>query len=110
MMGFDPIMRMQTVITIIPGVLTVMFIILVAGKIHWSTVSALPGGSVQSLIGGLVVMLTGSSKGAEYLDRQRPDRGAGRPAADLVPGPVGDRGRARPHRRPGVHDTGFGLG
>src|SRR2546421_6757248 len=44
-MGFDLIMRMQTAITVITGVLTVMFIILVAGKIHWSTVSALPGGS-----------------------------------------------------------------
>src|SRR6266576_5418890 len=48
--GFALIMRMQTAITVITGVLTVMFIILVAGKIHWSTVSALPGGSAESLI------------------------------------------------------------
>src|SRR5215831_17008102 len=63
--GFDLIMRMQTAITIITGVLTVMFIILVAGKIHWSTVSALPAGSAQALstsiandpIGALTVLL-----------------------------------------------------
>jgi nucleobase:cation symporter-1, NCS1 family len=62
-MGFDLIMRMQTAITIITGVLTVIFIILVAGKIHWSAVSALPGGSTESLIGGLVFMMTGFGLG-----------------------------------------------
>jgi nucleobase:cation symporter-1, NCS1 family len=62
-MGFDLIMRMQTAITIITGVLTVVFIILVAGKIHWSAVSALPAGSVESLIGGLVFMMTGFGLG-----------------------------------------------
>jgi nucleobase:cation symporter-1, NCS1 family len=62
-MGFDLIMRMQTAITVITGVLTVVFIILVAGKIHWSTVSALPGGSAQALIGGLVFMMTGFGLG-----------------------------------------------
>jgi nucleobase:cation symporter-1, NCS1 family len=62
-MGFDLIMRMQTVITIVTGVLTVMFIILVADKIHWPAVSALPGGSAQSLIGGLVFMMTGFGLG-----------------------------------------------
>ncbi len=62
-MGFDLIMRMQTAITIITGVLTVVFIILVAGKIHWSAVSALPGGSAQALIGGLVFIMTGFGLG-----------------------------------------------
>src|SRR4029077_11689513 len=62
-MGFDLIMRMQTAITIITGVLTVVFIILVAGKIHWSAVSALPGGSAQALIGGLGFMMTGFGLG-----------------------------------------------
>jgi NCS1 family nucleobase:cation symporter-1 len=62
-MGFDLIMRMQTAITIITGVLTVVFIILVVGKIHWSAVSALPGGSAQALIGGLVFIMTGFGLG-----------------------------------------------
>src|SRR5215510_2488839 len=82
-MGFDLIMRMQTAITIITGVLTVMFIILVAGKIHWATVSALPAGSVESLIGGLVFMMTGFGLGwvnvaadySRYLPRKSSGRG-----------------------------------
>ncbi|MGH3178690.1 MAG: cytosine permease, partial [Streptosporangiaceae bacterium] len=53
-MGFDLIMRMQTVITVVTAVLTVVFIGLVADKIHWHTVSAIPGGSAQSVIGALV--------------------------------------------------------
>ena len=43
-MGFDLIMRMQSVITIVTAVLTVGFIILVIDKIHWSAVSAVPSG------------------------------------------------------------------
>ena len=35
--GFDLIMRMQTVITVVTGVLTVVYIVLVADQIHWST-------------------------------------------------------------------------
>src|SRR6266852_2700929 len=58
-MGFDLIMRMQSVITVIAGVLTVVFIALVADKIHWHTVSAIPGGSAQKLIGALVFGMTG---------------------------------------------------
>jgi NCS1 family nucleobase:cation symporter-1 len=80
-MGFDLIMRMQTAITIITGVLTVVFIILVVGKIHWSAVSALPGGSAQALIGGLVFMMTGFGLGwvnvaADY-SRYLPRRSSG---------------------------------
>ena len=41
-MGFDLIMRLQTWITIVTGVATVVFIALVADKIHWSTVSGYP--------------------------------------------------------------------
>jgi purine-cytosine permease-like protein len=80
-MGFDLIMRMQTVITVVTGALTVVFIILVAGKIHWSTVSALPGGSAEALIGGLVFMMTGFGLGwvnvaADY-SRYLPRRSSG---------------------------------
>src|SRR5689334_13897156 len=48
-MGFDLIMRMQSVITIVTAVLTVGFIILVIDKIHWSTVSAIPSGDGQAV-------------------------------------------------------------
>jgi len=58
-----------------------VFIILVAGKIHWSTVSALPGGSAEKLIGGLVFMMTGFGLGwvnvaADY-SRYLPRRSSG---------------------------------
>ena len=39
-MGFDLIMRLQTVITVVTGVLTVVYIGLVADHIHWSAPSA----------------------------------------------------------------------
>src|SRR5712675_872744 len=58
-MGFDLIMRMQTWITLVTGVFTVVFIGLVADKIHWHTVSAVHGGSAQAVIGALVFVMTG---------------------------------------------------
>src|SRR5260370_24304806 len=57
-MGFDLIMRMQSVITIVTGVLTVGFIILVIDKIHWSAVSAVPSGSGPAGIRAPVFVIT----------------------------------------------------
>jgi purine-cytosine permease-like protein len=62
-MGFDLIMRMQTVITIVTGVLTVGYIVLVLDKIHWDKVSAIPAGSTQHVIGCFVLFLTGFGLG-----------------------------------------------
>jgi nucleobase:cation symporter-1, NCS1 family len=81
-MGFDLIMRMQSVITIVTAVLTVGFIILVIDKIHWSTVSAIPSGSGQAVIGALVFVMTGFglgwvNAGADY-SRYLPRRSSGR--------------------------------
>src|SRR5450755_167107 len=80
-MGFDLIMRMQAVITVVTGVLTVMFIVLVADKIHWHTVAAIPSGSAEKLIGALVFMMTGFGLGwvnaaADY-SRYLPRRSSG---------------------------------
>src|SRR3954447_1337047 len=55
-LGFDLIMRMQTIITVVTGVLTVLYIALVADHVHWSTVSALPSGSSQAVLGALVFL------------------------------------------------------
>jgi purine-cytosine permease-like protein len=82
-MGFDLIMRLQTVITVVTGVLTVVYIALVADHIHWSTVSALPAGSAQEFIGALVFMMTGFGLGwvnaaadySRYLPRTASSRG-----------------------------------
>jgi len=81
-MGFDIIMRMQTWITVITGVFTVVFLALVADKIHWHAVSAIKGGSAQDLIGALVFMATAFGLGwvncaADY-SRYLPRRAAGR--------------------------------
>ena len=62
-LGFATIMRLQTVITVITGVLTVIYFILVADKIHWSTVSHLKGGSAAEFIGATVFVITGFGLG-----------------------------------------------
>ena len=81
-MGFDLIMRMQTVITVVTAVLTIGFIALVANKIHWHTVTAIPGGSTEKVIGALVFTMTGFGLGwvnaaADY-SRYLPRRSSGR--------------------------------
>jgi len=81
-MGFDLIMRMQTVITWVTAILTVVFIALVADKIHWHTVSAIPAGSAQKFIGALVFVMTGFGLGwvnaaADY-SRYLPRRSSGK--------------------------------
>ena len=80
-MGFDLIMRMQTWITLVTGVATVVFIALVADKIHWSTVSGIHGGSAEAVIGALVFVMTGFGLGwvnaaADY-SRYLPRRSSG---------------------------------
>jgi len=82
-MGFDLIMRLQTLITVVTGVLTVVYVALVADHIHWSTVSAIPSGSAQEFIGALVFMMTGFGLGwvnaaadySRYLPRSSSSRG-----------------------------------
>jgi purine-cytosine permease-like protein len=81
-MGFDLIMRLQTVITIVTGVATVVFIALVADHIHWHTVSGIPSGSAEAVIGALVFVMTGFGLGwvnaaADY-SRYLPRRSSGR--------------------------------
>src|SRR5882757_2612176 len=62
-MGFDLIMRMQTVITIVTAVLTLVFIAFVIPHIDWAKVSAIPSGSAASMIGALVFLMTGFGLG-----------------------------------------------
>jgi nucleobase:cation symporter-1, NCS1 family len=80
-LGFDTIMKLQAWITWITGVLTVVYFILVAGKIHWSTVSAIHSGSAQAFIGAVVLVITGFglgwvNTGADY-SRYLPRRSSG---------------------------------
>lgn len=81
--GFDLIMRLQTVITVVTAVLTLGYIALVVGDIEWATVSAIPAGSTQAFVGALVFMLTGFGLGwvnmaadySRYLPRHTSSRG-----------------------------------
>jgi purine-cytosine permease-like protein len=61
--GFDLIMRMQTVITVVTGVLTIGYVALVYPSISWAAVSAVPSGSNEALLGALVFMMTGFGLG-----------------------------------------------
>lgn len=81
-MGFDLIMRMQTVITIVTAVLTVVFIAFVIPHIDWAKVSAIPSGSAASMVGALVFLMTGFGLGwvnaaADY-SRYLPRNASGR--------------------------------
>ncbi len=81
--GFAVVMRLQTVITVVAAVLTVVYMILVADHIHWHTVTALPAGSTQHVIGALVFLMTGFGLGwvnaaadySRYLPRSASSRG-----------------------------------
>ena len=82
-MGFDLIMRMQTFITVVTGVLTIVFIALTISHVSWHTVSHLHSGSFQATIGALVFVMTGFGLGwvnvaadySRYLPRSSSSRG-----------------------------------
>jgi nucleobase:cation symporter-1, NCS1 family len=80
-LGFEFIMRLQTWITVLTAVLTVVYVILSADTISWSAVSAIPAGSAQAFIGALVFVMTGFGLGwvnaaADY-SRYLPRRSSG---------------------------------
>ncbi|MEU2061226.1 cytosine permease [Streptomyces sp. NPDC013455] len=82
-MGFDLIMRLQTWITLVTGVLTIVYIALVADHVHVGTVADIPAGSAQEFVGALVFMMTGFGLGwvnaaadySRYLPRGSSGRG-----------------------------------
>ncbi len=81
--GFTLIMRLQVVITIITGVITVIYLILVIPKIDLGAVGALPTGDLPAVIGAFVFMMTGFGLGwvnaaadySRYLPRSSSSRG-----------------------------------
>src|SRR6266851_9477150 len=80
-MGFDLIMRLQAVITVVTLVMTVIYMILVADKIHWHAVSGIHSGTTQAVIGATVFVMTGFGLGwvnvaADY-SRYLPRRSSG---------------------------------
>jgi NCS1 family nucleobase:cation symporter-1 len=82
-LGFDAVMRLQTLITVVTAVLTVVYVMLVAPDVSWTTVSGLPSGSAQQVVGALVLAMTGFGLGwvnaaadySRYLPRSSSGRG-----------------------------------
>jgi purine-cytosine permease-like protein len=82
-LGFDVIMRAQLVITVVTGVLTVVYVVLVAGTVDVAAVTALPAGPPGAVVGALVLVLTGFGMGwvnvaadyTRYLPRSASERG-----------------------------------
>ncbi|MEO6942912.1 MAG: cytosine permease [Terrimesophilobacter sp.] len=81
--GFNLIMKMQVVITIVTGILTIIYIVLVFHYIDFATVAAIPSGGIEQIIGGFVFMMTGFGLGwvqaaadySRYLPRTSSSRG-----------------------------------
>ncbi|GAB3595476.1 purine-cytosine permease family protein [Microbacterium tumbae] len=62
-LGYHTIMRLQSVLTWITGVVTVLYIVLAAGSIDFDAVLAKPGGSIGHVVGALVMVMTGFGLG-----------------------------------------------
>jgi NCS1 family nucleobase:cation symporter-1 len=61
--GYHVIMRLQSWLTWITGIATVVYIALTVKDVSWDAVSALPGGSAQQVVGALVLVMTGFGLG-----------------------------------------------
>ena len=61
--GYHIIMRMQSILTWVTGAITLVFVAVTLGKIDWASVQDLPSGSMQSVVGALVMTMTGFGLG-----------------------------------------------
>lgn len=76
--GYHVIMKLQSIFTWFTGIITISFIALTLGEIDFSAVMEIPGGSLQSMVGALVMVMTGLGLGwvniaADWSRYQRPD-------------------------------------
>ncbi|MDO9379610.1 MAG: cytosine permease [Nocardioidaceae bacterium] len=62
-LGFDAIMRIQTWVTVVGALLTVVYIALTLHRVDLGAVTAIPSGSVQAFIGAVVFLLTATGLG-----------------------------------------------
>lgn len=82
-LGFDVIMRLQAIITVVTGVLTVVYFALAASHIRWPVVAALRSGPPQAFLGATVLVITGfglswtqmAADYSRYLPRSSSSRG-----------------------------------
>ncbi|MEQ6898350.1 cytosine permease [Microbacterium sp. KR10-403] len=62
-LGYHTIMRLQSVLTWITGIVTILYIILAIPQIDLGAVMALPSGNIGHVIGALVMVMTGFGLG-----------------------------------------------
>jgi purine-cytosine permease-like protein len=80
-LGYDAVMRIQTFITYVGIILTVIYVVLVLDKVDLDAVQALPSGGVPALVGATILMMTATGMGwvnaaADY-SRYLPRRSSG---------------------------------
>jgi NCS1 family nucleobase:cation symporter-1 len=61
--GYHVIMRLQSWLTWITGIVSVVYIAMTLDDVDWSAVQAVPSGSSQAVIGALVMVMTGFGLG-----------------------------------------------
>ena len=61
--GYHIIMRMQSVLTWVTGIVTVLYMVLTLDEIDFAAVMDIPAGRPQSVIGALVMVMTGFGLG-----------------------------------------------
>ncbi len=61
--GYHIIMRLQSVLTWVTGIVTVGYILYTLDHVEWSAVQSLPSGSFQAVIGAFVLVMTGFGLG-----------------------------------------------
>ncbi|MCP1387929.1 cytosine permease [Corynebacterium sp. TA-R-1] len=80
-LGYHTIMKLQSVLTWLTGAVTVIYVLLTIPQIDWATVQSVPAGSVGSVVGALVMVMTGFGLGwiniaadwSRYQRRDTPD-------------------------------------
>lgn len=61
--GYHIIMKMQSILTWLTGITTIIYIILVVPHIDWDAIMAIPSGSVPQMIGAMTMVMTGMGLG-----------------------------------------------
>ncbi len=62
-LGYHTIMKLQSILTWITGIMTVIFLVLTFGYIDWGTAFSHPDGNLAQMIGALVFTMTGFGLG-----------------------------------------------
>lgn len=61
--GYHLIMRLQSWLTWVTGIATVVYVLLTVSHIEWSALTAIEGGSPQQVLGALIMVMTGFGLG-----------------------------------------------